>query len=157
MARKLGRWSRAKTRKKRHMATQYRHPAPTPRPVPARTETASTTRAVVLERCRRHQAQRKRRVLVQQLRRTADRAHDSHPIRRRREPLLHYRATAVRTDLLEIAAVLERVQTPDPTSIATLHKLLTDGRDSPLYNREIHISELHATLDYAGARLLRHS
>ena len=28
------------------------------------------------------------------------------------------------------------------------HKLLTDGCDSPLYNRDIHVSELWATLYY---------
>jgi len=139
------------------MATQDTHPAPIHQPVPSRTATAKTTRTGVRERWRRHHAERKRRVLVQQLRLTADRAHDTDPIRRRREPLLHYRAAAVRTDLLEIAAILEHTQTPDPASIATLYKLLINGCDSPLYNRETHISELHATLDYVGARLLNHS
>jgi hypothetical protein len=82
------------------MATQDTHPAPMHRPVPSRTATGTTTRTDVLERWRRHHAERKRRVLVQQLRRIAGRAHDTDPIRRRREPLLHYRAAAVRTDLL---------------------------------------------------------
>jgi hypothetical protein len=92
-------------------------------------------------------------VIVQWLRRTASRARDTDPIRRRREALLHYRAAAVRADLLEIAAMLERSQTPDPTCVATLHKLLSNGCDSPLYNHRIPMSELQATLDHVRSGL----
>jgi hypothetical protein len=86
-------------------------------------------------------------VLVQWLRRTANRALDTDPIRRHREALLHYRVAAVRADLLEIAAILERTQTPNPDCLAILNELLSNGCDSPLYNPRIPVSELHATLD----------
>src|SRR5213078_4208756 len=55
---------------------------------------------------------RSRRVLTQWLRRTAKHAIDRDPIRRRRDLLLHARVTAVRTDLLEVAALLEQVDDP---------------------------------------------
>jgi hypothetical protein len=51
---------------------------------------------------------------VRWLRRTANRADEPHPIARRRQALLHYRVAAVRTELLEIAATLERTCDPDP-------------------------------------------
>jgi hypothetical protein len=60
--------------------------------------------------------------------------------------LLHYRAAAVRTDLLEIAATLEHAHDPDPARIAALHNVLANGCDSPLYNADIHTSEPKATL-----------
>ena len=63
---------------------------------------------------------------------------------------------AVRSELLEIAAVLEHNQDPNPTSITELHQLLANGCDSPLYNLDIHISELHATVHYLRAGLLTH-
>jgi hypothetical protein len=66
---------------------------------------------------------------------------------------MHYRAAAVRADLLEIAAALERTPTPDPACIATLHKLLSNGCNSPLYNPRIPMSELHATLDDVRSEL----
>jgi hypothetical protein len=55
---------------------------------------------------------------------------------------------AVRTDLLEIATILEHTHNPDPARVGALRDLLSNGYDSPLYNADIHISELHATLDY---------
>jgi hypothetical protein len=67
--------------------------------------------------------------------------------------LLHYRAAAVRTELLEIAATLERSDNPDPACIAELHDLLANGCDSPLYNPHIHVSELRATLHHVRVRL----
>ena len=81
---------------------------------------------------------RNRRTLARRLRLTARLATDRDPIRRRHDVLLHYRAAAVRTDLLEIAA---------------LHNLLANGCDSPLYNAHIHLSELRATLDYIRSGL----
>ena len=44
--------------------------------------------------------------------------------------------------------MLEGVDDLDATWIRTVDKLLTDGCESPLYNPDIHISELQATLYY---------
>jgi hypothetical protein len=96
---------------------------------------------------------RNRRVLARWLRRTAKHAVDPDPIRRRHDVLLHYRAAAVRTDLLEIAAMLEHAHNPNPACLAALHDLLADG-DSPLYNANIHVSELRATLNYVRSGLV---
>jgi hypothetical protein len=62
--------------------------------------------------------------------------------------LLNDRAAAVKDELLEIALILERADDLDASWVFETRKLLTDGCDSPLYNREIHISELWATLYY---------
>jgi hypothetical protein len=88
---------------------------------------------------------RKRAVLAQRLRRAAERT-PAGPLRRRRQPVLLYRAAAVRTELLEIAALLEHSHNPDPACVAVLTALLANTRVSPLYNAEIHVSELHQTL-----------
>ena len=96
-------------------------------------------------------------MIVKWLRRTANRTEQPHPIARRRQALLHYRAAAVRTELLEIAVTLERAHTPDPACVATLHELLANGCDSALYNPDIHVSELRATLHYVRAGLARHT
>ena len=100
---------------------------------------------------RERRAEHRRRVIVSWLRRTADRTEEPDPIARRRQPLLHYRVAAVRTELLEIAAALERAQNAPPTSVETLRALLANGCDSPLYNPDIHVSELHATLHHVRA------
>jgi hypothetical protein len=73
------------------------------------------------------------------------------PIARRRQTLLHYRVNAVRSELLEIAAMLDRTHDPEPATTAALHELLINGYDSPLYNPDIHVSELRATL--SGVRM----
>ncbi len=114
-------------------------------------------RVGILERRREWTAAHRRRVLVRWVRRTANRAPQPDPIARRLQPLLCYRAAAVRSELLEIAAILERAHYPDPASIAVLHKLLANGCDSPLYNPEIHVSELRATLYGVRAGLLTHA
>jgi hypothetical protein len=120
------------------------------------------TRGGVVERYRERRAARKRARLVSArnrratarwLRRTAGHTDQQHPLARRRETLLHYRVAAVRSDLLEIAALLERAQHPDPASMAALHELLANGCDSPLYNADIHVSELRATLHHIRAAL----
>jgi hypothetical protein len=68
--------------------------------------------------------------------------------------LLHYRAAAVRTDLLEIAALLEQANNPDPACITVLHHLLAnDTADSPLYNPETSFTELEAILAKVRAGL----
>lgn len=135
-------------------------------PAEAPTHTTVESDRAIIQRWRKHSAERKRarlvsarnrRVLAQWLRRTANRAHDPDPIRRRREALLHYRAAAVRTELLEIAAILEHAHNPDPACVKALHDLLANGCDSPLYNANIHASELRGTLDYVRSGLRTHA
>jgi hypothetical protein len=99
----------------------------------------------VAGRWREYRAERKRRRLVQALRRAAVRALETHP--NRQQVLLRYRVAAVRPDLLEIAAMLEHTQAPNPVCLATLSDLLTNGRDSPFYNPRVPVAELHTTLD----------
>jgi hypothetical protein len=141
------------------MATQRTSPAGVTHPAQAPTK---VEREGIIRRWRAALDQRKqvrltsarhRRVLARWARRTANRTTDPHSFARRREALLGYRATAVRTDLLEIAALIEHTPKPDPARIKTLHNLLASGCDSPLYNAEIHISELHATLHYIRSGL----
>jgi hypothetical protein len=136
------------------MATRHTYTGPAYAPARAPIDTPVNSRVGILERSRAYRAERERRVLVQWLRRTANRAHDPDPIGRRREALLHYRAAAVRSELLEIAAALERTHNPDQAIVATLHELLANGCDSPLYNATIHVSELHATLHGVRSRLV---
>jgi hypothetical protein len=92
-------------------------------------------------------------MLARWLRRTANRAVDPHPVSRRRELLLSDRGAAVRGELLDIAGMLERAKDPDPRCVAELHRLLSDGCESPLYNPDVHVSELHATLYYVRSEL----
>jgi hypothetical protein len=92
-------------------------------------------------------------MLVKWVRRTATHVDPPHPLVSRRQALLHDRVAAVRTDLLRIAALLEQAHDPDPACVAELRKLLADGCDSPLYNEELHISELYATLHFVRSRL----
>jgi hypothetical protein len=96
---------------------------------------------------------RNRRALAQWLRRTAKDANGRRPTPRH-DLLLHYRAAAVRTDLLEIAALLERAHDPDPACVAALHEMLASG-DSPLYHPGVPAAELRATLDEVRAGLSR--
>ena len=99
---------------------------------------------------------RRRRMLAKWLRLTAARPRDRvRPARL--EVLLYDRAAAVRSELLEIADLLERTHDPDPACVASLHELLRNGCDSPLYNAEVHESELRATLYYARRALLETS
>jgi hypothetical protein len=72
---------------------------------------------------------------------------------RRFEVVLHDRVHDFRAELLEIAALLERTSRPDPDCVGALHRLLTDGCESPLYNRDVHPSELRATLHHVRSRL----
>jgi hypothetical protein len=87
------------------------------------------------------------------MRRTANHSQAPHPLVRRRETLLHYRVASVRTQLLELAAILEHTHNPDPARIATLQHLLANGCDSPFYNPDIHTSELLATLHHIRSGL----
>jgi hypothetical protein len=127
-----------------------------------RQHTTTERRPAILDRWRERSAGRKqarlisgrnRRMLAQHLRRTAYLAVDRDPIRRRGDVLLHYRAAAVRTELLELAAALEWARSPDPNCIAALQALLANAADSPLYNPAIHVSELFATLEYLRSGL----
>lgn len=132
--------------------------------VPADAQTPTTAEHhEILERWRERTPERKyarlirarnRRMLVQWLRLTAKHATDRDSIRRRHDVLLHYRAAAVRTDLLEIAALLERAHDPDPDCIVALQNLLANHPgDSPLYNPNTPFPELQATLDYVRSGL----
>lgn len=145
------------------MATQHTYTGRAHEPTQAPTGTPIESSRGILERRRERRAGRKhaqlisartRRALASRLRRTATLAVDRDPIRRRRDVLLHYRAAAVRTDLLEIAALLERAHDPDPACIEALRALLanTDG-DSPLYHTNTPFPELQATLDYVRSGL----
>ncbi len=87
---------------------------------------------------------RNRRRLVASLRRAA--TYDS--TESRRTVLLVDRVAAPRNPLLEIASVLERADDLDPSWVSAIHRVLTDGCESPLYNRDVHVSELLATLYY---------
>lgn len=72
---------------------------------------------------------------------------------RRYEVLLCARAAAVRSDLLEVAATLERVTNPDPSTLTTLRWLLTDGCTSPLFHPDVPMADLVATLEMVQAEL----
>jgi hypothetical protein len=166
LAGELGRWSRdANTNQEIPMATQNTYSHRTALPGQAPTHATSEHGVSTLERfCERRTARRrrrlvtprKRRVIARWLRRTADHAQEPHPLVRRRQALLHYRVAAVRTDLLEIAAMLEHAQDPDPARVEALRDLLANGCDSPLYNADIHVSELCATLAYVRCGLATH-
>jgi hypothetical protein len=62
--------------------------------------------------------------------------------------LLQDRAAAASEELLDVALILERAGELDASWMREAHKLLTDGCGSPLYNPDIHVSELWATLYY---------
>lgn len=59
-------------------------------------------------------------------------------------PLLRDRVAAERPQLLAIAAALEHAHDPDPTCVALIHELLTDGC-SPLYDTRVPAADLHTT------------
>jgi len=96
---------------------------------------------------------RTRRRLVRALRELARRSSPGDAPRRRFEVLLYERVALVRDELLEIAVLLERETQPDPGCVVALHRLLTDGCASPLFNRDVHPSELRATVHYVRSRL----
>jgi hypothetical protein len=50
--------------------------------------------------------------------------------------------------LYDIAVLLEQATDPDPTCVAAVHRLLSDGCESPLLNPDVHISGLRATVYY---------
>jgi hypothetical protein len=75
------------------------------------------------------------------------------PLRRRFDVLLYDRVAEVRADLLEIAQLLAVADDPGRDCVVELNRLLRDGCDSPLYNADIHPSELRATLYQVRSRL----
>jgi hypothetical protein len=96
---------------------------------------------------------RARRRLVASLRNLANRTPRRNATRHRFEVVLNDRLPGVRTDLLEIAALLEHAPEPEPRCVAELHRLLTDGCESPLYNPDVHVSELRAAVYYIRSGL----
>jgi hypothetical protein len=72
---------------------------------------------------------------------------------RRSGLLLCDRVAAVRPELLEIAELLERAERPDAEAVTAVRRLLVDGLQSPLFNRDVHPSELLATLYFIRLRL----
>lgn len=96
---------------------------------------------------------RTKRTLIDGLRTVARRSR--HEGRRRFEVLLSRRAAAVSGELLGLAALLDITDDPDPAAIDALLGLLTDGRQSPLYNPAVHVSELYGTLLDVRRCLLR--
>jgi hypothetical protein len=72
---------------------------------------------------------------------------------RRSGLLLCDRVVAVRAELLEVAELLERAERPDADAVRAVRGLLVDGLQSPLFNRDVHPSELLATLYFVRVRL----
>ena len=96
---------------------------------------------------------RSRRALAHGLRRTV--APNQPPARFDCCPILRDRVAAVRPELLDIAAVLEQADDPDPVSVALIHELLHDGC-SPLYDDRVAPADLEATLRRARVGLTAH-
>jgi hypothetical protein len=67
--------------------------------------------------------------------------------------LLRARAMRYRSDLLEVAALLEQAEHPDWACVAALRELLRDGRTSPLYNPAVDPRHLGVILGRARAGL----
>lgn len=115
-------------------------------------DASATTRAIRTRGAERVSARTQRR-LVRSLKSLANRRPPRDRAHRRFEVLLHDRVALVRSDLLEIATVLQHETQPDPGCVKELHRLLTDGCESPLYNPDVHSSELRATVFYLRSRL----
>jgi hypothetical protein len=93
---------------------------------------------------RRHLAStRSRQALAGGLRRAAD--PNQPPSRFDCCPVLRNRVSVVRTEMLDLACALDQASAPDPTSVALIRELLTNGC-SPLYNPNLSTDELRATL-----------
>jgi hypothetical protein len=100
------------------------------------------------EKRNRLQRIRNRRALADGLRRTA--APNQPPRRFDCCPVLTDRVATVRSELLELASALEQTHDPDPTCVALIHELLTNGC-SPLYNLNLPADDLHIALSRARA------
>jgi hypothetical protein len=115
--------------------------------------TVEHTKSAILPRCRARLSERKRRGLVsmRKRRRLAEslrRVAKCTATNSRYVLLLQDRVATVRDELLNLALMLEHADTLDASWVLAVHNLLTDGCESPLYNRDVHISELWATLYY---------
>lgn len=97
-------------------------------------------------------AGRDARRVARWLRGAVARASASGRLVRRSGLLLCDRVMAVRAELLEIAELLERGERPDAEAVAAVRGLLLDGLQSP-FNRDVHPSELLATLYFVRERL----
>jgi hypothetical protein len=107
----------------------------------------------IVARWRAFSAARKERHLVsartrRSLAASARQAANVGAARSRHTVLLVDRAAAVRDELLELALILEHADHRDASWVFAIRKLLTDGCESPLYNRDVHMSELRAALYY---------
>jgi hypothetical protein len=98
-------------------------------------------------------SRRTQRTLIDGLRAVARRSRQEG--QRRFEVLLSRRAAAFSDELLGLAALLDITDDPDPAAVDKLLRLLTDGRESPLYNPAVHVSELYGTLLDVRRCLLR--
>jgi hypothetical protein len=86
------------------------------------------------------------RRLLEWLRGAVVRSMASGRLVRRSGLLLCDRVVAVQAELLEIAELLERAERPDAEAVTAVRRLLTDGLQGLLFNRDVHSSELPATL-----------
>ena len=107
----------------------------------------------MLARWRARATEHKRQRLLsmrarQRLAANVRRAANCGPIQSRHAVLLRDRVAVVRDQLLELANMLEQGGDVDGSWMADVHRLVTDGCGSPLYNRDVHVSELQATLYY---------
>jgi hypothetical protein len=90
-------------------------------------------------------AARRRRQIADGLREVARLSAPSTP-RRRFTAVIPARAAAVRDELLEVAALVCGAGDPDLACLDELHRLLTDGRTSPLLNPHVPAVELAGVL-----------
>jgi hypothetical protein len=128
------------------MTPRPQTPQPTRPAAPAAANADRGARRRWLERHARARrtGPRARRALAHALRQAADQTKPPSHFRPRRR-LLRYRAAAVRLELLEIAALLEHAQNPDPSPVRAVRQLLRD-RTSPLYDVAVDVAELRTTL-----------
>jgi hypothetical protein len=94
------------------------------------------------------------RALARWLRQTAEgNSADRDPIRPRHDVLPCERISIVRSELLELADLLERTDDCDPDLMEALRALLSSDRDSPLYDPHVNVCELRAGIGYIRRRL----
>ena len=97
-----------------------------------------TDEPVVVRTRERLSSVRRRRALARNLRATARPSTWD-----QRNPLVLWdRAALVSDELLSLAQELERASSVDPRSMVEVHRLLCDGRESPLFNKQIPAEEL---------------
>jgi hypothetical protein len=98
------------------------------------------------DRSRERAHHTQRHGLVAELRSVSRRA-ATPPRARRFDVLLCDRALAVRYEMLEVAAALDRTSQPSGRTLEALRQLLRDGCDSPLYNPAVPEERLRMALD----------